>query len=162
VLSGASKIFGRFNSDEMADFCGFGAKALYQPTSGNITKLPRAAGRDIFIGDLTNEVDMSATTEITVIPTTEPVNRRQRRKASSLKARRWINVREVANRLGISVPSVWRGVSAGRLPSPSYPTPQAARWDMDELDRAMEALKALPREAMASRRSARIATQAAE
>jgi hypothetical protein len=33
---------------------------------------------------------------------------------------------------------------------------------MDELDRAMEALKALPREAMASRRSARIATQAAE
>jgi predicted DNA-binding transcriptional regulator AlpA len=80
----------------------------------------------------------------------------------SPKARRWANVRDVADHLGISVPSVWRGVSAGRLPSPSYPTPQAARWDLEELDRAMETLKAKPREAMASRRAARIASQAAE
>ncbi len=71
--------------------------------------------------------------------------------------RRYIDVRGVAARLGISVPSVWRGVSAGRLPSPAYPTPGSARWDLEELDRAMEALKALPRENMASRRSARFA-----
>ena len=84
--------------------------------------------------------------------------RRQRRKAAErLVPRRFVNVRDVAERLGISVPSVWRSVASGRLPSPCYPTPNTARWDLAELDLAMEGLKAMPREAMAARRSARIA-----
>ncbi len=90
-----------------------------------------------------------------------PRNRRQRHAATN-STRRWVTVREVAERLGISVPSVWRGVSTGRLPSPSYPVPQAARWDLEELDRAMEALKAMPREALASRRAARLAAGQAD
>ena len=91
----------------------------------------------------------------------EPRNRRERRVAASAKAtRRWVNVDEVADHPGISVPSVWRGVRDGRLPKPSYPTPQAARWNIDELDAAMGELKALPRDAMAARRAGRIAAAA--
>lgn len=97
---------------------------------------------------------MPTATQITTLPTAQAASRRKRQMAPT--ERRWIAVRDVAARLGISVPSVWRGVSAGRLPSPSYPTPQAARWDLEELDRAMEGLKAMPREAMASRRAARL------
>ena len=84
---------------------------------------------------------------------------RQRRIAASGDRRRWITVREVAAHLGISVPSVWRGVGSGRLPSPSYPMPQAARWNIEELDAVMESLKALPRDAMAARRTARVAAE---
>ncbi len=103
---------------------------------------------------------MPTGTDISLVQTDTPRSRRERRTAASSETRRWITAQEVADRLGISVPSVWRGVSAGRLPSPAYPTPQTARWDLDELDRAMEALKAPPREAMARRRAARIAQTA--
>lgn len=52
---------------------------------------------------------------LTEVPSAEaPRNRRERRASMSPKAaRRWVNVAEVADHLGISIPSVWRGVAAG-------------------------------------------------
>lgn len=87
-------------------------------------------------------------------------HRHDRRAADSVQ-RRYIDVRSVAAHLSISVPSVWRGVALKRIPSPCYPTPGTARWDVKELDAAMTALKALPRDNIASRRAARLATRQA-
>jgi predicted DNA-binding transcriptional regulator AlpA len=83
----------------------------------------------------------------------------RRRRATEFIVPRYIDVRAVAARLDISVPSVWRGVALKRLPSPSYPTPGAARWDVEDLDRAMAAAKALPRDNLARRRAARLAAR---
>jgi predicted DNA-binding transcriptional regulator AlpA len=65
-------------------------------------------------------------------------------------------VQEVAERTGTSVPSVWRQVQVGRLPAPLYPAPRAPRWRRSEIDAALEATRALPRDAMAARRAARL------
>jgi predicted DNA-binding transcriptional regulator AlpA len=104
------------------------------------------------------ESHQSSVATIPALQAAPETTRRQRCKAAErLVPRRFVNVRDVAERLGISVPSVWRNVASGRLPTPCYPSPGAARWDLAELDLAMEALKARPQEAMAARRAARIA-----
>lgn len=79
------------------------------------------------------------------------------RRADPRGKRRFVNVRFVAERLGISVPSVWRGVRQLRIPAPAYPTEGCARWDLDELDAAVAATKRLPRENLAERRTRRLA-----
>lgn len=89
-----------------------------------------------------------------------PQNRRQRRAVASGKSR-FVDVRVVADRLGISVPSVWRGVRQLRIPAPCYPTEGCARWDVDELDAAVAATQRLPRENLAERRTQRLAKLAA-
>ncbi len=89
-----------------------------------------------------------------------PQNRHERRAAASGK-RRFGDVRCVADRLYISVPSVWRGVRQGRIPAPCYPTEGCARWDLDALDAAVAATQALPRENLAERRTRRLAKLAA-
>lgn len=72
---------------------------------------------------------------------------------------RFVDVRELANLLGVNVATVWRAVAAGRLPSPAYPSPRAARWPLAEVLEALERTRALPREAAARRRAARIAAE---
>jgi predicted DNA-binding transcriptional regulator AlpA len=62
---------------------------------------------------------------------------------------------EAAEAVGLSLAAFWRAVSSGRLPAPLYPAPKAPRWRSSELVAALEATRALPREAMARRRAAK-------
>lgn len=71
----------------------------------------------------------------------------------------FVDVRELATLLGVKPASVWRGVNAGRLPKPCYPSPRAARWNVAEVLQALERTRALPREAAARRRAERIARE---
>lgn len=66
-----------------------------------------------------------------------------------------------AAEVGLSMPAFWRAVAAKRLPSPVYPAPRAPRWFRSELRAALEATRALPREQMAARRTARLAEKVA-
>lgn len=70
---------------------------------------------------------------------------------------RFLGARDAAKTLGVSVASLWRGVAAGRLPRPFYPSPRTPRWDLQELLAALEQTRALPREAVARRRAVRLA-----
>jgi predicted DNA-binding transcriptional regulator AlpA len=62
-----------------------------------------------------------------------------------------------ADELGLSLSAFWRGVTAERLPKPVYPMPRAPRWRRSELRASLEATRALPAEAKAMRRAARLA-----
>lgn len=68
---------------------------------------------------------------------------------------------ESAKEVGLSLPAFWRAVASHRLPSPYYPAPRAPRWRASELRAALEATRALPREAMATRRAAKLGGRAA-
>jgi predicted DNA-binding transcriptional regulator AlpA len=63
--------------------------------------------------------------------------------------------KESAAEVGLSLPAFWRGVRAGRFPAPFYPAPRAPRWRRSELRAALEALRQMPAEAVAARRSVR-------
>jgi predicted DNA-binding transcriptional regulator AlpA len=73
---------------------------------------------------------------------------------------RLLTAREAAEAVGLSLAGLWRGVAAGRLPCPVYPLPKSPRWRASELLAAVEATRALPREAAARRRSAKMADAA--
>lgn len=62
-----------------------------------------------------------------------------------------------AAEVGLSLPAFWRSVAAGRLPKPLYPAPRAPRWRRSELLAALDATRALPAEAKAARRAAKLA-----
>jgi predicted DNA-binding transcriptional regulator AlpA len=62
-----------------------------------------------------------------------------------------------AREVGLSIPSLWRCVAAGRLPAPFYPASRAPRWRRSELRAALEATRASPRAQMEARRAARTA-----
>jgi predicted DNA-binding transcriptional regulator AlpA len=62
-----------------------------------------------------------------------------------------------AAEVGLSLPAFWRAVAAGRLPCPVYPASRAPRWFRAELHAALEATRAMPADAMARRRAARLA-----
>jgi predicted DNA-binding transcriptional regulator AlpA len=64
----------------------------------------------------------------------------------------FMDVRETAAFLGLSIPSVWRNVADLRLPQPAYPAPKAPRWRRSWLLKALEESRQLPRDAMAARR----------
>lgn len=64
---------------------------------------------------------------------------------------------DAAAEVALSLPAFWRAVSSGRLPAPLYPAPRAPRWRRSELREALEATRALPAEAKAGRRAAKIA-----
>ena len=57
----------------------------------------------------------------------------------------------------LSKPAFYAGVRKGRLPAPVYPAPRAPRWFEHELKAALEATRALPRDAMAARRASKLA-----
>jgi predicted DNA-binding transcriptional regulator AlpA len=67
---------------------------------------------------------------------------------------------EAAKFCGINPATLFKQVNEGRLPAPVYPAPRAPRWRRSELIAALEATRALPREARAARRAARIASSA--
>jgi|GEM_PF-1914185 len=68
-----------------------------------------------------------------------------------------LDARRAAVVAGLSLPAFWRGVAAGRLPKPVYPASRAPRWYASEIRAALEATRAIPREAMAARRMAKLA-----
>ncbi len=68
-----------------------------------------------------------------------------------------VTVKIAAAAAGCSIPSFWRGVAEGRLPAPVYPAPRAPRWYLSEVRAALNATRALPAEAKAARRAARLA-----
>ena len=72
-----------------------------------------------------------------------------------------LNAEAAAGEMDLSLPAFMKMVSAGRLPPPYYPAPRAPRWRRSELIAALEATRALPRDAAAARRAARIASNAA-
>ncbi len=61
-----------------------------------------------------------------------------------------------AAEVGLSLPAFWRAVASQRLPAPLYPAPKAPRWRRSELNAALDATRALPRDAMMARRAARL------
>ena len=67
-----------------------------------------------------------------------------------------LTARQAAAEAGVSVPSWWRGVAAGRLPNPVYPAERAPRWRRSEIHAALEATRMSPREAKRRRREARL------
>jgi predicted DNA-binding transcriptional regulator AlpA len=73
-----------------------------------------------------------------------------------MKGDRLLTAPEAAEYVGLSVAAFWRSVANGRFPQPFYPAPRAPRWQPAELREALEATRALPREQMARRRSAKL------
>jgi predicted DNA-binding transcriptional regulator AlpA len=67
-----------------------------------------------------------------------------------------LTAEDAAKEVGLSMPAFWRAVAALRLPSPFYPAPRAPRWRASELRAALEATRALPSEAVAARRAAKL------
>ena len=65
--------------------------------------------------------------------------------------------KQAAAAAGCSIAALWRGVASDRFPLPVYPAPRAPRWYLSEIRAALEKTRALPSEAMAARRAARIA-----
>jgi len=68
-----------------------------------------------------------------------------------------LKARDAARYVDLSLPALWAGVRAGRLPAPFYPAPRAPRWRESELRAALEATRQLPAAAMAARRAAKLA-----
>ncbi|WP_354585010.1 helix-turn-helix transcriptional regulator [Roseomonas mucosa] len=64
---------------------------------------------------------------------------------------------KLAERLGISLPTVWRITAEGRIPRPVYLAPRMPRWRLSEVMAALETTRALPAEARAARRRRRAA-----
>lgn len=68
-----------------------------------------------------------------------------------------LTAERAAEAVGLSLAALWRAVAAGRLPAPVYPAARAPRWYRHELHDALEATRQMPREAMAARRTAKLA-----
>lgn len=67
-----------------------------------------------------------------------------------------LSAREGAAEVHLSLAAFWRAVAARRLPPPLYPLPRAPRWRRSELHAALDVTRALPAEAKAARRAARL------
>ena len=74
----------------------------------------------------------------------------------------FLDADQVAERLNTTRQTVFRSVAEGRLPQPYYPASRMPRWRWSEVLAAIEATRALPRVAMASRRAAKLARQASK
>jgi predicted DNA-binding transcriptional regulator AlpA len=68
-----------------------------------------------------------------------------------------LDAHAAAREVGLSIAAFWRGVGSGRLPAPYYPAARAPRWYRSELRQALAATRALPAEAKAARRRAKLA-----
>jgi predicted DNA-binding transcriptional regulator AlpA len=64
---------------------------------------------------------------------------------------------QVAEMFGVAVATIWKNVATGWLPPPCYVAPKAPRWRLSWLTAAVEAKRALPRDAMAERRARKLA-----
>lgn len=72
-----------------------------------------------------------------------------------------LTAKEAAPVAGLSLPAFWRAVREKRLPAPVYPAPRAPRWYPSEIRAALLKTRALPSEAMAARRAAKIVDRTA-
>lgn len=68
-----------------------------------------------------------------------------------------VSVKVAAPAAGLSIPGFWKAVAERRLPAPVYPLPRAPRWYVSEIRAALAATRALPAEAKAERRAAKLA-----
>lgn len=75
--------------------------------------------------------------------------------------KRLVEAKDAAEVASLSLAAFWRSVSAGRLPKPVYPAPRAPRWYVAEIHAALEATRAVPRDAMIARREAKLREQIA-
>ena len=66
---------------------------------------------------------------------------------------------EAAAECSLSIPALWKGVAAGRLPAPVYPAPRAPRWRLSVLRAAIDATQAMPWQQKEARRAQRIADE---
>ena len=82
---------------------------------------------------------------------------RRPKSAQALPAAVWVGPDIAAAHIGLSLPGLWRGVAAGRITPPSYPTEKSPRFHLPTLDADMERARALPTEHEAGRRAARLA-----
>ena len=73
------------------------------------------------------------------------------------KPRVYLSADAAAEYIALSVPSFWKAVREGRLPAPVYPVPRTPRWVAAEIDAALEATRALPRDQMIKRRNEKAA-----
>jgi predicted DNA-binding transcriptional regulator AlpA len=67
-----------------------------------------------------------------------------------------LTARAAADFVGLALPSFWRQVAAGWLPSPFYSAPRAPRWRRGTLREACEARRQMPRAQKEQRRQARL------
>jgi predicted DNA-binding transcriptional regulator AlpA len=71
-----------------------------------------------------------------------------------------LSAESAAAEVNLALPTFYKQVAAGRFPAPVYSAPRAPRWRRSELIAALEVTRALPSEARAARRAARIASGA--
>ena len=76
-------------------------------------------------------------------------------------AERALTPQETADFLQISLPALWRGVAAGRIPPPAYPRSRCPRWLPSWLYEGLERSRALPSEQKVARRAAKLSQAAA-
>jgi hypothetical protein len=69
----------------------------------------------------------------------------------------WLTAAQATEEFGIAEATFWKGVASRWLPPPAYIVPKAPRWRRSWLTAAVEAKRALPREAMAERRARKLA-----
>jgi hypothetical protein len=79
------------------------------------------------------------------------------REVPPLPPTRWVTVEQAAAHLGISIVTLWRGVTDGRITPPSYPSEKSPRFNLDVIDSDMERVRRLPMEHEAGRRAMRLA-----
>ncbi len=91
-------------------------------------------------------------------PPTAPRKRgRPPRDMSPLPPSPWVKPKIGAAHVGVSIATLWRGVSNGTITPPSYPAPKTPRFNLSVLDADMERTRAKPSETEAGRRAARLA-----
>src|SRR6516164_8604010 len=73
-----------------------------------------------------------------------------------------MTAQQVADYLNVTLAAVYLAINAGRLPRPCYPLSRAPRWRRVEIDAALERTRALPAEARAGRRQARLNRESSE
>jgi hypothetical protein len=81
---------------------------------------------------------------------------RPSRDLSPLPPSPWVGPEIAAARIGVSIATLWRGVSDGRISPPSYPSEKTPRFNIEVLDADMSRARAKPSENEAGRRAARL------
>ncbi len=74
----------------------------------------------------------------------------------ALAADPWLTVEQLSKLLDLAVPTIFKNVATGWLPMPTYVAPKAPRWRLSWIIEALDTKRALPREAAAERRKAKL------
>jgi len=68
----------------------------------------------------------------------------------------WVPPDLAAEHIGVSTAALWKGVAAGTITPPAYPTPKNPRFHLPTLDKDMEQARAMPADHEAGRRAAKL------